>query len=991
MPRLGEVLTDPHPKVQESARDALKQVGNTIRNPEIQGLVPTLLGALADPNKHANAALDMLLNTTFINTIDAPSLALIVPVVQRGITERSGEAKKKAAKIVGSMSTLAHDVKDLQPYVALLLPELQNVLIDPLPEVRATAAKALGSLVNGMGYDSFSELVPWLLTHLKSESSAVERQGSAQGLAEVLAVLGPEHLEALLPDFMANCRSKSLYIREGHLVLFKYLAIAVTDRFGVHLSEVLNCILDGLADEVESVRDAALSAGRTLVELYAETSLPLLLPTVEDGIFAESHRIRQSSVELLGDLLFKISGVSGKIQTDMGEDDEDGGISTETQSAAVTEVLGIERRNEVFARIYMARSDVSLGVRSSALHVWKSLVVNTPKTLTEILPALMGFIIDGLAQQDEERREMSGRSLGELVRKMGDKVLVRIIPIFQQQIYSPLPATRQGVCSGLRETLQSLTKHQLVEHIPTLLPCIQQALCDDDLGVREAAGDAFAEVFRGGASSVVESVVPSLLMSLETGNKVDAALAGLKVILSVRPGIINSILPKIMAQPYEPGRLNALASLAPAAGPALSGHMHSILPVLMRLSTDPENPTLQAAAQGAQKAFALALEEDATQSLVSEVVKALDDNTMKMGAALVIRDFCGGTELDFTEHISLLLLNVVALFAEEKPETLRACWEAADAITRNIPKEEQPEFVRTVRDAVLTARERQRRKNRPGPLLVPGFCLPKGVQPVINIYLQGLLQGASPESRELAADGLGELLSCTSEEVLKPYLMLIAGPLIRILSEKLAPEIKAAVLTAAGLLIERAGVALKALVPQMQTTFLKCLNDPTSRLVRVRAAENVGMLASMVLRPDQLAQDLLNAAKQAAGDASAAEPYLRAIHRAMQSAGERLSAPVLGAIGQALVEMLQSAASDLGDDQRQYVSSTLGMYLRICPDAEATRVLQTFPLNPAACASNGDRTGRALLLAAASKKAGKRLLGERGIWSTFSTRVVNRS
>lgn len=35
-------------------------------------------------------------------------------------------------------------------------------------------------------------------------------------------------------------------------------------------------------------------------------SLPLLLPAVEDGIFSDSWRIRQSSVELLGDLLFKV-------------------------------------------------------------------------------------------------------------------------------------------------------------------------------------------------------------------------------------------------------------------------------------------------------------------------------------------------------------------------------------------------------------------------------------------------------------------------------------------------------------------------------------------------------------------------------------------------------------------------------------------------------------------------------------------------------------
>ncbi len=39
---------------------------------------------------------------------------------------------------------------------------------------------------------------------------------------------------------------------------------------------------------------------------YAHSALPLLLPAVEEGIFAENWRIRQSSVKLLGKLLFKV-------------------------------------------------------------------------------------------------------------------------------------------------------------------------------------------------------------------------------------------------------------------------------------------------------------------------------------------------------------------------------------------------------------------------------------------------------------------------------------------------------------------------------------------------------------------------------------------------------------------------------------------------------------------------------------------------------------
>jgi hypothetical protein len=52
-----------------------------------------------------------------------------------------------------------------------------------------------------------------------------------------------------------------------------------------------------------------------------------------------------------------------------------------------------------------------------------------------------------------------------------------------------------------------------------------------------------------------------------------------------------------------------------------------------------------------------------------------------------------------------------------------------------------------------------------------------------------------------------------------------AGPMIRIIGDRLSWEIKAALLHTIGLLIAKAGPGLKPFVPQLQTTFLKCLGD----------------------------------------------------------------------------------------------------------------------------------------------------------------------
>lgn len=53
----------------------------------------------------------------------------------------------------------------------------------------------------------------------------------------------------------------------------------------------------------------------------------------------------------------------------------------------------------------------------------------------------------------------------------------------------------------------------------------------------------------------------------------------------------------------------------------------------------------------------------------------------------------------------------------------------------------QASHVRTLADAIETARDKERRKRKPGPAYVPGFVIPlKALQPVLPILLQGVLQ-----------------------------------------------------------------------------------------------------------------------------------------------------------------------------------------------------------------------------------------------------------
>lgn len=938
VPKLTEVLTDTHPKVQSAGQTALQQVGSVIKNPEIASLVPTLLLGLTDPNDHTKYSLDILLQTTFINSIDAPSLALLVPIVHRGLRERGAETKKKAAQIAGNMCSLVTDPTDMLPYIGLLLPEIKKVLVDPIPEVRSVAARAVGSLIRGMGEENFPDLVPWLLDTLKSDGSNVERSGAAQGLSEVVAALGTEYFEHLLPDIIRNCSHQKASVRDGYLTLFKYLPRSLGVQFQNYLQQVLPSILDGLADENESVREAALGAGHILVEHYATTSLPLLLPAVEDGIFNDNWRIRQSSVELLGDLLFKVAGTSGKALLEGGSDDE--GASTEAQGRAIIEVLGRDKRNEVLAALYMVRTDVSLSVRQAALHVWKTIVVNTPKTLKEIMPVLMNTLISSLASSSSERRQVAGRALGELVRKLGERVLPLVIPILSQGLKDPDSSRRQGVCIGLSEVMASAGKSQLLSFMDQLIPTIRTALCDSMVEVRESAGVAFSTLYKSAGMQAIDEIVPTLLHALEDDDMADTALDGLKQILSVRTAaVLPHILPKLVHLPLSEFNAHALGAVAEVACAGLNVHLSTILPALLSAMGDDDHADVQDLAKKAAETVVLVIDDEGIEHLISELLKGVGDNqaSTRRSSAYLIGYFFKNSKLYLVDEAPNMISTLIILLSDSDSATVSAAWEALSRVVSSVPKEVLPSYIKLVRDAVSTSRDKERRKKKGGPIVIPGFCLPKALQPLLPIYLQGLISG-SAELKEQAAQGLGELIEVTSEKALKEFVIPITGPLIRIIGDRFPWQVKSAILSTLTIIIGKGGMALKPFLPQLQTTFVKCLQDNT-RTVRSSAASALGKLSALSTRVDPLVGDLLTNLQ--ASEGGVREAILVALQGVVKYAGKSVSPPVKTRVFDLLKVMIYN-----DDDQiRSSSARILGIISEHLEDNQISELLEELPNN----------------------------------------------
>lgn len=206
---------------------------------------------------------------------------------------------------------------------------------------------------------------------------------------------------------------------------------------------------------------------------HGRSHLDLLLPSLESGLFDPNWRIRMSSVQLLGDLLYLVGGTKASDQSFMatGDDDSDDeveifeGNATANAARAMAMVLGPERRNAVLAKLYLLRSDTSGQVRQCAMQVWKTMVPNTPRTVREILSVIVLQIVDALASMSHDKRTVAGRALGDIVKKLGESVLSELIPILRKGLEPGSNVNvRLGVCLGLDEVMD----------LPPLLPIVPQ-------------------------------------------------------------------------------------------------------------------------------------------------------------------------------------------------------------------------------------------------------------------------------------------------------------------------------------------------------------------------------------------------------------------------------------------------------------------------------------------------------------------------------------
>jgi len=217
--------------------------------------------------------------------------------------------------------------------------------------------------------------------------------------------------------------------------------------------------------------------------------------------------------------------------------------------------------------------------------------------------------------------------------------------------------------------------------------------------------------------------------------------------------------------------------------------------------------------------------------------------------------------------------------------------------------------------AAELVKEARRRKGGvgDGEFLLPGFNIPKGLEPLLPIYQRGILYG-NASTREVAAAGLGELIVLTANKYLAgPFIIKLTGPLLRIVGDRNPSAVKIAIIQTLGLILTKGGPALRAFVPQFQTTFFKALSD-TSRQVRLGAIKALALLMPFSTRVDPLIKELVSGAigngatssLESAGLVAVQTSMLEALAAVLKHGGKKAKLPesILSALD-AAKEMLE--------------------------------------------------------------------------------------
>merc|ERR1719240_1434743 len=213
--KLMEVSQDPKAAIKEAATAALKQCCSVIDNADVYPLIDTVISANLNPDTEGESCLDKLVATTYVSAVDEPTLALIMPVLYRGLRVKGNvQMVRKAAVVVDTMFKLVNNPKDIQNFAPTLIKEMSKLVEEiSMLEVRSKVEEALNTVKVTLGEyaESAVECAPIDVEAVLAEilfgnsyKSDEVTQWVSQVTAPLFAMCRPRSMDMVVPYLKAT-------------------------------------------------------------------------------------------------------------------------------------------------------------------------------------------------------------------------------------------------------------------------------------------------------------------------------------------------------------------------------------------------------------------------------------------------------------------------------------------------------------------------------------------------------------------------------------------------------------------------------------------------------------------------------------------------------------------------------------------------------------------------------------------------------------------
>jgi len=142
VPQLTGSMGDVKKEVKEAANAAMIASCDVIGNRDIEGMTPHIVRSIVKPDE-VPEIMHKLAGVTFVQSVNASALAMVVPLLIRGLVSRVNATKRQSAVIIDNMSKLVDDAIDAAPFLPTLAPALSKAA-DSMsdPEARSVMERA---------------------------------------------------------------------------------------------------------------------------------------------------------------------------------------------------------------------------------------------------------------------------------------------------------------------------------------------------------------------------------------------------------------------------------------------------------------------------------------------------------------------------------------------------------------------------------------------------------------------------------------------------------------------------------------------------------------------------------------------------------------------------------------------------------------------------------------------------------------------------------